>query len=189
MRRLLIGVGLLVSLGMRALPLSAQSQVSAGVGAGFAMPFGTFRDEMNPGLRALATLDLSLPEMPVSLRIDAAYDRFGFKSALVGAAGSETGARTIASGSVNLTLGSLDSLDSSGSPRVVSPYAIAGVGMHRIGCTGRQCDVLTQMGWNAGIGARLGLFGLRGFTEARLHRVPGALSDLYYVPVTVGLLF
>ena len=184
MRWTVIGIGLTIALATIAPPLGAQRPVSVGVAAGVAMPFGTMRDETNPGLRALATLDLALPEMPVSLRIDGTYDRFGFKSMPTGAPGSGTGALRIASGSVSLVLGSLTT------PQVVAPYAIAGVGIHRLGCAGRSdCGVVEEMGWNAGAGVRLGLFGLRGFVEARLHRVPGSVSDLDYVPLTVGVLF
>ena len=184
MRGLLIGVGLLLSLWTHGRSLGAQSPVSVGVGAGFVVPIGALRHDVNPGLRALAMVDLGVPEMPFALRVDAAYDRLGFQSAPVGAAGRETGARTVASASVNLTLISSDW------ERVVSPYAIAGVGFSRIGCAGRtDCGSSTQMGWNVGLGMRLGLFGLRGFTEARMHCVPKTVADDCYIPVTVGLRF
>jgi hypothetical protein len=183
MRWLVIAVGLMIPLGMGALPLGAQGWVWAGAGAGIAMPTGEMRDEANPGWRALAALDLWLPEMPASLRIDATYDRFGFKSAPVGSAEPETGARTIASGSLSLSLGSSDSLSR------FSPYVIAGVGMSQMGCAGRSdCAAVTQMGWSAGLGLRFPLFGRRGFAEARMHCVVQSLSDQCYVPVTVGLL-
>jgi hypothetical protein len=184
MRCLLIGVGLSLSLGTHGLSLSAQSPVSVGVGAGVVVPIGALRHDVNPGLRALAMLDLGVPEMPFGLRFDAAYDRLGFQSAPIGAAGRETGARTVASASVNLTVVSSDW------ERVVSPYAIGGVGFSRIGCAGRSdCGVSTQMGWNVGVGLRLGLFGRRGFAEARMHCVPKSVADDCYIPVTVGLRF
>jgi hypothetical protein len=184
MRCLLIGVGLMISLGTHGRSLGAQSPVSVGVGAGVAVPVGALRHDVNPGLRALAMLDLGLPEMPMSLRIDAAYDRLGFQSIRAGAAGQDAGARTVLSTSVNLTLVSDDW------ERVVSPYVIGGVGFSRIGCAGRpDCGVTTQMGWNVGIGTRLGLFALRGFAEARMHCVPKSEADDCYIPVTVGLRF
>ena len=184
MRCLQIGVGLVISLGAHGLSLGAQSLVSVGVGAGVAVPVGALRHDVNPGLRALATLDLEVPELPASLRFDAAYDRLGFQSTLVGAAGRETGARTVASASVNLALGPRDQ------ELVVAPYVIGGVGISRIGCAGRtDCGVSTQMGWNVGLGMRLGLFALRGFSEARLHCVPKTVADDCYIPVTVGLHF
>jgi hypothetical protein len=122
--------------------------------------------------------------MPFGLRVDAAYDRLGFQSTPVGSAGRETGARTVASASVNLTVISTDW------ERVVSPYVIGGVGFSRIACAGRSdCGVFTQMGWNAGVGIRLGLFALRGFAEARLHCVPKSEAEDCYIPATVGLRF
>lgn len=184
MSRLLIGVGLVSSLGMRIQPLGAQSPVSFGVGAGIAMPSGTLQDDANPGWRALASLDVGMPDMPTSLRIDAAYDRFGYKSAPVGTVGPPTGARTVASVGVSLSLGSPDSLSR------FSPYAVGGVTMSRVGCGERSdCEVVRQMGWNAGLGLRFILLGRRAFAEGRMHCVPQATSDLCYLPFTVGLLF
>ena len=187
MRCPLIGVGLMIMLGARGVSLGAESPVSIGVGAGVAVPVGALRHDVNPGLRALAMLDMGLPEMPMSLRVDLAYDRLGFQSTpalTAGTAGQEGGARTVASASVNLALISDDW------ERVVSPYAIGGVGFSHIACTGRSdCGAYTQMGWNAGFGMRLGMFGLRGFTEARLHCVPKSEAEDCYIPVTVGLRF
>jgi hypothetical protein len=183
MRWLVTGVGLMLSLGTLARPLAAQGAAWVGAGAGIAMPAGTLRDEANPGWRALAALELGLPDLPASLRIDAAYDRFGFKSAPAGSTGRETGARTIASASLSLAFGPSDSLAR------VAPYAVAGVGMNRVGCAGRSdCGAGTQMGWSAGLGMRFPLFGRRGFADARLHCVVQQLSDVCYVPVTVGLI-
>lgn len=184
MRALLIGVGLMVSLAAPVVSLAAQSPVSAGLGAALAVPFGTMRDEFNPGWRAVGTLDMVVPLLPVSLRLDAAYDRFGFKSTTVGSAGTDPGARTIVSGSVSLAFGPRNELPA------ISPYVIGGLGMNRTSCTDRdRCDTTTQLGWNAGVGMRLGVLAVDGFAEARLHWVPGSAFDFYYVPITVGLLF
>jgi len=192
MRRLLTAVGLLISLGTATEPLGAQGRVRAGAGVGIAMPSGVLQDQANPGWRALATLDVWLPEMPTSLRVDAAYDRFGLTSAPDGSSERVTGARTIASASLSLSVGSSDSLSR------VSPYALAGVTMNRIGCVGTtsgtaagrlECAPTSQMGWNAGIGTRFILFGRRGFADARLHCVSRWVEDLCYIPVSVGLLF
>ena len=183
MRWLVTCVGLMLSLGMRALSLAAQGPAWVGAGAGIAMPSGSLRDEANPGWRALAALELGLTDLPASLRIDAAYDRFGFKSAPAGSAERETGARTIASASLSLSFGPSDSLAR------VSPYVIAGVGMNRVGCAGRaDCGTASQMGWSAGLGMRFPLLGRRGFADARLHCVVQELSDACFVPVTVGLI-
>ena len=184
MRRLLIGVGLVISLGTRIQTLGAQSPVSFAVGAGLAVPSTTLREEASPGWRALASADVGLPDMPASLRIDAAYDRFGFKATPVGSAGPPTGARTIASVAVGLSVGPTDSLSK------VSPYLVGGLTMSRVGCAGRSdCEVDRLMGWNAGLGLRFVLFGRRAFAEGRMHCVAEYVSDLCYVPFTFGLLF
>ena len=130
MRWLLTVVGLMISLGSRAEPLGAQGRVRAGAGAGIAMPSGLLQDQANPGWRAFAALDVWLPEMPTSLRVDAAYDRFGLKPTQVGSTERLTGARTIASASISLSVGSFDTLSK------FSPYALAGVTMNRLGCVG-----------------------------------------------------
>jgi len=192
MRWLLTAVGLLISLETRTTPLGAQGRVRAGAGAGIAMPSGVLQDQANPGWRALATLDVWLPEMPASLRVDAAYDRLGLRQSPNGSAEPATGARTITSASLSLSVGSSDSLSR------VSPYMLAGVTMNQIGCVGAsvgtaagrlECAATSQMGWNAGIGTRFILFGRRGFADARLHCVSRWVEDLCYIPVSVGLLF
>ena len=192
MRWLLTAVGLMMTLGTRGEPLGAQGRVRAGAGGGITMPSGLLQDQANPGWRAVAALDVWLPEMPTSLRIDAAYDRFGLKSAADASAEPVTGARTIASASLSLSVGSSDSLSK------VSPYALAGVTMNHIGCVGTssgtaagrlECAAASQMGWTAGIGTRFILFGRRGFADARMHCVSRWAKDLCHIPVTVGLLF
>jgi hypothetical protein len=192
MRWLLTAVGLMMSLGTRPERLGAQGQVRAGVGAGIAMPSGLLQDQANPGWRAFAALDVWLPEMPASLRVDAAYDRFGLKPTQVGSAERVTGARSIASASLGLSIGSFDSLST------FSPYGLGGVTMNRIGCIGTsgltsdgrlECAPASQMGWTAGVGTRFILFGRRGFADARMHCVLREVKDLCYVPVTLGVLF
>ena len=187
MRWLRSAIGLMISIGTGTEPLGAQGRMLAGVGAGIAMPSGVLQDETNPGWHALAALDLWLPDMPASLRVDAAYARFGFKSAPVGSAERVPGARIIASASLSLSVGSFDSLSR------VSPYALAGLTLNRMGCSetssaASDCEAASPMGWNAGVGARFSLFDQRGFADARMHCVLRGVKDLCYVPVTVGLL-
>jgi len=188
MRWLLTSVGLMISFGTGTEPLGAQGQMRAGVGAGIAMPSGELQDLANPGWLALASLDVWLPDMPASLRVDAAYDRFRFKSPPVGSTERVTGARTIASASLGVSVGSADSLSTAW------PYALAGLSVNHIACTGpsagtSDCEAAWQMGWNAGLGARFNLFGRRGFADARFHCVSRGVKDLCYLPLTVGLLF
>ena len=188
MRWLLTALGLMISLATGTEPLGAQGQVRAGASAGIAMPSGVLQDQANPGWQAGASLDVWLPEMPASLRVDAAYGRFGFKSTPVGSTERVTGARTIASASLGVSVGSADSLSTAW------PYALAGLSVNHIACTGpsagtSDCEAAWQMGWNAGLGARFNLFGRRGFADARFHCVSRGVKDLCYLPLTIGLLF
>jgi hypothetical protein len=167
-------------------PIAAQEQrpISFGVGAGVPFPLGEFRREVNPGLRVLGTMTLGAPAVPFGLRLDAAYDRFGFTSAPVDAAGRSTGAQQI----VSVTLDPTYRLSGAASP--LAPYLIGGVGSYSIGCTGvASCDGVTRVGWNAGLGARFTTVGVRWFTEARYHRVKLPGTSVQYVPITIGLLF
>jgi len=183
MRRAVVGVGMVASLGAHAVPADAQSTASFGVGAGVAVPVGALRHEVNPGWRAIGTLDLVVPDLPATLRFDAAYDRFGAKAASSDGFWPATGARTIASGTFGLAIGPT-------SPQAVSPYAIGGVGINRMACGGGvTCDDTRQMGWIAGLGARFDLFRVSGFAEARLHCVVQDRRDDCLLPITVGVFF
>ena len=178
--------GLFLGLTLAMHPIAAQAQrpISLGVAAGVPFPLGEFHHEVNPGLHVLGTVALDDPTIRFGLRLDAAYDRLGFKSAPVGAAGRSTGAQQV----VSVTLDPTYRLSSAASP--FAPYLIGGAGSYSIGCTGvARCDAVTRIGWNAGLGARFTTVGVRWFTEVRYHRVKLPDTSVQYVPITIGLLF
>ena len=178
-------VAVLLALGALAprTELSCQRPVTLGVAGGIGMPAGDLASEVNPGWRALGTLALGVPLIPLGLRVDAAYDQLGFERALVGSSGS-AGAQRIVSVSANPTY----RLPSAGSS--FAPYLIAGVGAYNVGCTGGVgCDSATRFGWNAGLGTRFAAVGVTAFAEARFHRVELRGGGLQYIPATFGLLF
>ncbi len=161
-----------------------QGLVSLGVAGGLSMPFGDLGDVANPGWRALGTLAIGVPLVPIGVRLDAAYDRFGLDATLPGAAGSATGARQLFSGTANITF-SLPVM-----VPLLTPYAIAGLGPYHASCTGdAQCNGVTRVGYNGGVGIRFGALRIHGFAEMRYHYVPLPGGSEQYVPVTVGLLF
>jgi hypothetical protein len=160
-----------------------QGLVSLGVGGGLAMPFGALGDVANPGWRALGTMAIGVPLVPVGLRLDASYDRFGLQRTPLGAAGSETGSQSVFAGTVNGTL-RLSPLP------LITPYAIAGLGPYHVSCSGpATCESATRVGYNAGLGLRFGALLIHGFAEVRYHYVPTPGKSMQFVPVTVGLLF
>lgn len=134
------------------------------------------------GWHALGTLVFSSPMLPLGIRLDAAYNRFAFsdQSTSVG----EGGHQTVGSATLNLTY----RLPMTNSP--FSPYLISGLGAYRTQCSiGPSCSSSTAFGWNAGLGTRLYVLGLRSFIEARYHRTERGLSDIHYFPLTFGLIF
>ena len=163
--------------------VEGQGLISAGVGGGLSMPVGSLSDVANPGWRALGTIKVGVPLVPVGLRLDASYDRFGFQRTPLGAAGSETGSRSVFAGTVNGTL-RLSPLP------LITPYAIAGIGSYHTSCSGpASCESETHVGYNAGLGVYFGAPLIHGFAEVRYHYVSLPGGSMQFVPVTVGLLF
>src|SRR6478752_8629239 len=78
--------------------VEGQGLISAGVGGGLSMPVGSLGNAANTGWRALGTIKVGVPLVPVGLRLDASYDRFGYQATPAGAAGSETGSRSVFAG-------------------------------------------------------------------------------------------
>jgi len=171
---------LLLAPAMRA---DGQGLISAGIGGGLSMPMGSLGDVANTGWRALGTIKVGVPLVPVGLRLDASYDRFGFQRTPIGAAGSETGSQSVFAGTVNGTL-RLSPLP------LLTPYAIAGFGPYHTSCSGPAiCESATHVGYNAGLGVYFGGLVLHGFAEVRYHYVSLPGGSIQFVPVTVGLLF
>ena len=168
-------------------PSTARAQSSPigfGFGGGVATPIGSFGDDADAGWRALGTLAISVPLVPVGLRVDAAYDHFNVNQTLVGGVGV-SGSQRVASLSVNPTF------------RLPTPpllplssYLIGGIGAYNVSCGGDlSCDSSTRFGWNAGLGLKLRAVVITAFAEARFHYVNLDGGSMKYLPVTVGLLF
>ncbi|MEO8561707.1 MAG: outer membrane beta-barrel protein [bacterium] len=163
--------------------LHAQLPISVGLGGGTSLPLGSFGDDVSPGWRALGTLGLEVPIIPIGVRLDAAYDRFSVNRALVGASGSPSGSRRVASFTVNATYRLLPL-------PLLTPYLIAGGGSYNVGCGGGvSCQSQTSFGWNGGAGLKFGALGIHAFAEARYHHVNVSGTSVQFVPVTVGLMF
>ena len=166
-----------------AMRASGQGPIAFGVGGGVAKPVGSLGDVANTGYRALGTLAIGVPLVPVGLRLDASYDRFGFQRSSSSVPGSETGSQSVFAGTVNGTL-RLSPLP------LITPYAIAGLGPYHTSCSGpATCESATHVGYNAGVGVRFGAVLIHGFAEVRYHYVSMPGGSVQYVPVTVGLFF
>ncbi|MDB4883681.1 MAG: hypothetical protein JWL95_2447 [Gemmatimonadetes bacterium] len=183
MRRSNFTAALLVAMAALAPAATMRGQlpISVGVGGGVSSPQGGFSDNFDTGWHAMGTVALGLPLLPIGLRADVAYNRFGAKTPIAGSSG---GAQRVVSGTLNATYGLTIPL----SP--VTPYLIAGGGMYDVGCSGSlQCGSSNDFGWNAGVGLRLNAVVVKAFLEARYHRVSMTGGSVQYVPVTLGVMF
>jgi hypothetical protein len=185
MRRSTVAAAVLTMLPLLAPPVArAQSPISLGLAGGVALPMSSFNDDVIPGWRALGTLSIGVPMIPLGLRVDGAYDRFAVERSLLGTTVNASGAQRIASLTVNPTYRLPVSAP------LVSPYLIGGAGSYNVGCSGDfTCASSTYFGWNGGVGLKFGALGVHAFAEARYHHVNVSGGSVQYVPVTIGLLF
>ncbi|MEO8621673.1 MAG: outer membrane beta-barrel protein [bacterium] len=170
-----------------ALPIAAaQAQLGFGVAAGPSTPMGDFSDIAKTGYQASGLVNLSLPLLPVGLRFEGSFGEYDYKD--IGTVKSDAKAR-ILSATANAMLST---------PGIIGPYLIGGVGYYRASSECSTCSTSSsKVGFNAGVGVKLGLAGLSVFAEARYHYVPGASnpttagknSSTQFVPVSVGITF
>lgn len=172
-----------------AAPAHGQRPVTFGVAGGVSLPAGDFGDGVDVGWHALATISLGsqMHAYPLALRLDGAYSQFAFAGTVAGTGGGSA----LAGGSqrtFSVTLNPTYRLPSAGWP--LAPYVIGGAGAYNLGCAGdARCDATTRFGWNAGLGTRFAGLRLKGFVEARYHRVALGGGDVQFFPVTLGLTF
>jgi hypothetical protein len=149
---------------------SAEAQFRFNVNAGAAMPMSDAGEVWNAGLRAGAGIEFGVPLVPVSLRVDGAYDRLGLKV--------DGGANlSIISGTANgvFTL------------PLMPIYAVGGLGMYR--SDAGDGAATTDLGFNIGMGLRLPLPMLAPFVEARFHQINTDGGNFRYVPIVAGIRF
>lgn len=165
------------------LAAEAQRPISIGLGGGVSIPEGDLRDGVNTGWHVLGTIAVGSLMQPLGLRLDVAYNRFAFTDEAAAALGDD-GNQTVGSATLNVSY----RLPMTDSP--LSPYLISGVGAYRTECSlASGCDASTRYGWNAGLGTKLYILGVRSFLEARYHRTDRGDGDVHYFPVTLGLMF
>ena len=164
-------------------PLEAQSPLSVGLAGGVSFPEGDVADGVNTGWHALVTAEVASPMHPWGLRLDVAYNRFGFSDPVETGLGGE-GHLTAGSATLNLTYRL---------PKVTWPiqaYLLGGLGAYRTDCSlGPGCASRVRYGWNYGLGAKFFFLGLRNFVEIRGHRTKSRTDDVHYFPLTFGIMF
>ena len=174
----------------------ASAQVNLMVGGGLSMPTGEFSSTEDGGyfagngFNALAGVQLGAPLLPLKLRIDGSYNRFGLSED----AGDIDAHYQILAGTANAVF-------ALPTPGMVQPYLLAGVGMYNYKMGGddvpEDVEAQTDLGINGGVGVNLSMGGLQLFGEARIHNIfVGDVTvdditfeseDIRMIPVTVGL--
>ncbi len=164
-----------------ALPAAARAQIIIGASGGAAFPVGNFANSISTGYQGTVSLALGLPAIPIGFRGEGSYARFSSNRT---GGGVTSPSLRIISGTGNIIYGLA-------APIAVTPYLIGGVGAYNTNCTDDGCIGKTQIGFNGGIGVKLGLAGLSVFAEARAHHVNSSAgyASATYVPVTVGVTF
>ena len=153
----------------------AAAQVRLSVAGGPSFPVSHLADEMNTGFNVLVGAGLSVPVLPVGLRVDGMLNQFP-------EAGHDGNFRVI-SGSVNAILDI---------PMVVArPYIIGGLGVYNSRFTddhdhGDEGST-TNLGANIGAGVRVGLQGISVFAETRLHNIFSEGEQARFIPLSVGI--
>lgn len=177
------GLRLLAFVLLMALPLDvgAQSIVAMHflLGGGVASLTGSNPDQLRTGYQIQAAVEASAPGVPVSLRAEGSFDRFGFTlpCASPGCPPVEGNERMIAG-----TLNAIVQPVASGLE--VVPYLIAGAGLYNHDNSASTASASTDYGVNGGVGVRVP--GLHVFVEGRMHVVKNAPN---YIPIVVGIRF
>jgi hypothetical protein len=145
------------------------AQVTLSLAGGPSFPTGSGH-HLDMGYHVQVGGELGLPLLPVGVRIDGMFNRFG----------EDHGNYDVLSGTANAIL-NIPML-------LFTPYIIGGVGMYSTKDDAHGGERETNAGINIGAGARLGLPGLGVFVEARVHN-PFGDDALRFVPLSFGVRF
>ena len=173
----------LAGMALVSLPFAARAQVATavkpvqiGVAGGASLPTSDLSDGANTGWNVTGTVAFNPALIPLGVRVDGAYNRFGLKGGVDGNI-----AFTSVTGNLVYKIPAT----------TVSPYAIGGAGWYHADAavTGLGSGSDNHFGWNIGGGISMPLSGFDTFIEARYNQVQGDGGSLKYVPVTFGVMF
>jgi opacity protein-like surface antigen len=155
---------------------SAAKPISFGIAAGATIPTSDLSDIESTGYNVLGTVGFATPTLPVSFRLDAAYNQLSGKSI----SGVDLPDAKIWSFTGNVVY-------SVPLQQSVRPYLLGGLGLYN--SKAGSGDSSTDFGFNVGGGITIPLSGFNTFVEARYNRVSVDGGSLQFVPITVGVMF
>lgn len=152
--------------------IAQQPDLNVLVGAGLTSPTSAFSDVASSGYHAQLAVQVGIPTLPVSIRLNGDYHRLS-------AAGAAFDPSRVWGGALDVVF----SLPGVG----LTPYLLGGVGRYRVtsGPAGRGAARIFN-GFNGGFGVSLGSLAFGGFVEIRYVQLQRS-SDVRYIPVTVGI--
>jgi hypothetical protein len=158
-----------------AAPMDAQRRTSVGFAAGATVPVGDLGDGTSTGFHVLGTLAVSgTASTPIGFRIDGMYNSLSGKNS-----GPDVNVWTVNGNLVYAFPGGT----------TATPYIIAGAGWYNAKADESGAESSSDIGINAGIGARFALSGFSTFAEVRFHNIFSDPNSAQMIPLTFGILF
>lgn len=156
-------------------PAHAQRRSSVGIAAGASVPVGDLGDATSTGFHVLGTLSVSgTASSPLGFRVDGMYNSLSGKSS-----GPDVNIWTVNGNLVYAFPGGM----------TATPYIIAGAGWYNSKADQSGAESSSDLGINAGIGARFALSGFSTFAEVRFHNIFSDPNSAQFIPLTFGILF
>lgn len=179
--------------------VSAQAIVSSpvrfGIMGGATMPLSDFSDAAKTGWNAGILMNIGVPLVPVSFRIDGQWQQLTGKTFDFGKGGTTHDDFRIIDGTANVVY-------TFGAALPAKFYLIGGAGVYNVHVKNDDLDVSassTKFGLNGGVGFKFQLTGFSTFIEARYHNVihgsnigdvgNSDAKSLQFVPISVGITF
>jgi opacity protein-like surface antigen len=159
-----------------------------GASAGASIPTGKMGDGSSTGFNVAGLAEYRAPSLPVTLRGELAYNRFGIKDLPADVNGH------------NSILGaSVSAVAPFATSPSLRPYAIGGVGVYQVKTSMSSGGVdfsasKTAPGLNGGLGFQFHLAGMSTFAEARYQYIFSkdenkSFENASQIPVTIGFRF
>lgn len=181
-------------------PVSAQAVVSSpvrfGIMGGATMPLSDFKDAAKTGWNAGILMNVGVPLVPVSFRVDAQWQQLTGKN-------YDAGKGFITHDDFRIIDGTANVVYTFGAALPTKFYLIGGAGVYNVRVKNDDLDRnanSTKFGLNGGVGFKFQLTGFSTFIEARYHNVfhgtdigdtgnSGDAKSLQFVPISVGITF
>ena len=174
-RKIVAAVAILVGVVTSAGSANAQRRTSVGFAAGATVPVGDLGDATSTGFHVLGTIAVSgSASAPLGFRIDGMYNSLSGKSS-----GPDVNVWSVNGNLVYAFPGGM----------TATPYIMAGAGWYNTKADQSGAESSSDIGINAGIGARFALSGFSTFAEVRFHNIFSDPNSARMIPLTFGILF